>query len=657
MRLERLGVRMPGSRLFAAILLASLVVPAGVLAQDSGSSNSSSSYSVADPVPMMNVGGNYMEGQFARMDFAQMYLDQQKERARQQKENQIKNQKLVDSGTVSALDLQAPARAVDEFNRAASLLKAQNAKEAIVHLDKAIAAYPNFVSAHNNLGLAWMDLDDNVHARSEFEAAAKLDVKFPGSYLNLGRLALSQKEFDAAESSLAKAASLLPRDARVLATLAYAQNENHHYQLALETAGRVHGLRHGGIANVHYVAASAGIALKDMNAVQRELTFFVQEDPSNPLAPEARNNLQILARNRAAAASPAAGAGGPANAPASPPQTLANTERLRGQLAALGGDDDDSSPAPEPAASAAESASAAPTPDVGGSDAHWTIRKSVDEVAVFFSATNHGHSVNNLQLSDIQVRDDNQAPEKVLQFTPQSKLPLRLGLLVDTSGSVHSRFSFEKHAAARFVQEMLGSAADLGFVAGFSLAPTVTQDFTADRHQLAAGIDQLQNAGGTALFDAVSFACWKLSAYPERERVARVLVVLTDGEDNSSRTSLKQALQDAEATGVTIYTISTRSGVGDKTDADRVLQALAERSGGEALFPGDVGALGGTFDKLRDNIRSRYLLAYRPAAFMPNGRYHTISIVAQKDGAHLQVHARKGYRARLEAGAHPVENR
>ena len=76
---------------------------------------------------------------------------------------------------------------------------------------------------------------------------------------------------------------------------------------------------------------------------------------------------------------------------------------------------------------------------------------------------------------------------------------------------------------------------------------------------------------------------------------------------------------------------------------------MAERSGGEALFPGDVGALGKSFGKLRDQIRSRYLIAYKPADFEPNGRYRTISITAEKGGKQLKVHARKGYHARLEA--------
>ena len=140
-------------------------------------------------------------------------------------------------------------------------------------------------------------------------------------------------------------------------------------------------------------------------------------------------------------------------------------------------------------------------------------------------------------------------------------------------------------------------------------------------------------------------------AYPESERVARVLVILSDGEDNSSHGSLKQSLQVAERTGVTIYTVSTREVRGDKSDADRVLELLAERTGGETMFPGDIVTLGRSFDKLHDLIRSRYFVAYKPADFQPNGSYRAITVIAEKDGKRLQVRARKGYHARLAANA------
>ena len=392
-------------------------------------------------IPLINVGGDATEAQFARLDFAQKLLEEQARDAREKAEGLERRKKLVASGTVSALDLAAPGKAVSEFNKAASLLSQQHSKEAILHLRKAIATYPKFVSAHNNLGLAYMDLEDSETARSEFETAAKLDDKFPGSFLNLGRLALMQKDFPTAESDLEKAASLQPRNANVLTALAYAQNSAQHYRRAIDTAGRVHALEHKGLANVHYVAASAAVSLDDFQAAQRELEFFVHEDPSHPLAPTARYNLEVLARRQNAhVPTPVTSGTQPAALIASSsPQTFPNTARLKDQLTALGDESADASCAD------CGNVNADPaTPDTGAASAvaassgeRWTIRKNVDEVAVFFSVTNHGHFVEGLEASDIQVRDDHKPPLKVLQFASSSDLPLRLGLLVDTSGSVN----------------------------------------------------------------------------------------------------------------------------------------------------------------------------------------------------------------------------
>ena len=596
------------------------------------------------------------DGGFSKVDFAEMYLDRQNREMKGSAEQKAQRKQLVDSGTLSALDLDAPDKAISEFNQATTLIKAQKAKEAISHLQKAIAIYPKFVSAHNALGLAYLDQDDE-RAKGEFKEGAKLDDKFPGSFLNLGLLSIAKKDFPNAASELEMAASLNPKDAKTLSALAFAQNGNHDYKDALATVRRAHGTEHRGLANVHYIGAAAAMSLHDLDAVQRELQTFLGEDPTNPLAPVAHRNLDALA-HRNDAPSQTAGAGNhPAGLLGSQPvQTFPNSDRLAAELNAV----------KEESAAEATVATIAPTSPVASTEIMaepnatavvaptpsirtFTIRKAVDETALFFAVSNHGRMVNDLELSNIQIKDDNKPPQNVLLFLPQSKLPLRLGLLIDTSGSVQTRFSFEKRAAAKFLEKILNGTSDLGFVVGFSHETTVSQDFTATPADLGKGIDKLTNGGGTALFDAVSLACWKLAAYPEQERVARVLVVLSDGEDNSSHRSLKQAIQDAETAGVTVYTLSTREDAGDKTDADKILEVLAERSGGESMFPGDMLALGKSLDRLRELIRSRYLIAYRAADFEPNGKYRTVQITAEKGGQRMQVHARKGYFARVEA--------
>jgi Ca-activated chloride channel homolog len=529
-------------------------------------------------------------------------------------------------------------------------MKAQKSKDAIKYLQKAIKDYPKFVSAYNALGLAYVDQEDS-RAKAEFETATKLDARFPASFLNLGMLALSANDFAGADSYLGQAASLSPNDATILCALAFAQNGSREFEQRLQTARRVHGLEHRGMANVHYLAANAAMNLNDFAAVQSELTVFLAEDPTNPLAPVARKNLDVLVKR-----SPSAQGGMQSAGNAEVVQTFPNSEHLQAELKEVGDEPiGTADPNGTPEASLSTSTASGPATVVA---AHavpamprgmFTIRKAVDETALFFAVSDHGHMINDLDLSDIQIRDDNKLPEKIMQFSPQSKLPLRLGLLIDTSGSVQDRFAFEKRAAEKFLDKVLNHDLDLGFVVGFNSENTVTQDFIAEQAKLAEGIESLKNGGGTALFDALSLASLKLAAYPESERVAKVLVVLSDGEDNSSHRSLKQAIADAEGTGVTIYTVSTTEHLRPETDADNILQVLAERTGGESIFSGDMHMLDKSLDRLRELIRSRYLVVYRPADFVPNGKFRAIRLTAEKKGERLQVHVRKGYTARLEA--------
>lgn len=604
-------------------------------------------------------GPGTIESQVAALDFGELRMRSQDKAKKELEEAQLKAKAaLVDSGTVSVLDLNAPPKAVKEYNDGVTLLRSQHSPEAIPHLQKSLELYPKFVSALNALGMAYNDTDDNANATAQFEKAVRLDDKFARPVMNLGRLSIAQSDYETAEKYFQKAALLRPTDIDVLTALAYSQDSNHHFEEAIQTVERIHVRAHKGMGNAHYISASAALALNKPDIVERELTYFLQEDPSNPLAPDARHNLDVLQKNKAIVAGQSASAGAKHTQLATGSTTsLANSARLKAELNALG--DEANQPCAGCELQASNSVGSAlgreavvadiPSAPAIGSGNSWTIRKVVDEVALFFSVSSHGRMVDDLELSQIQVRDDGRPPEKILLFAPQSKLPLRVGLLVDTSGSVHERFGFEKHAAAKFLQQLLTNPADLAFIAGFSNTPEVKQDFTASHSDLEGGINGLTNGGGTALFDAVSYACGKLAAYPDEDRVAKVLVVLSDGEDNSSHTTLRHAISDAEASGVTIYAISTKDSGGDKTDADKVLQELAGRSGGDALFPQDAENLHRSFDKLRDIIRSRYLIAYKPSDFEPNGKYRTISLLATRNGSRLQVHARKGYHARIAA--------
>ena len=275
-----------------------------------------------------------------------------------------------------------------------------------------------------------------------------------------------------------------------------------------------------------------------------------------------------------------------------------------------------------------------------------TIKKRVDEVNVLFIATDrHGKFVRDLAENDFTFLDDNKPPQSINNFRRETDLPLQLGLLVDTSGSVRSRFDFEQQAAISFLQQTLRPNYDKAFVMGFSSHSQVSQDFTDNVALLARGVQSLHNGGGTALYDAVYRACRdKLMRDKDNgERpTRRAIIVVSDGEDNQSEVSRAQAIEMAQRAEVIIYSISTDDS-GLILRGDNVLQQLADATGGRAFFPFKMKDIKNSFSAIADELRSQYVVSYRPADFDTDGRYRSIAITALKKD--LQVRARKGYYA------------
>jgi VWFA-related protein len=277
-------------------------------------------------------------------------------------------------------------------------------------------------------------------------------------------------------------------------------------------------------------------------------------------------------------------------------------------------------------------------------DSVLTIRKRVDEVNLLFIATDkHGKFVRNLNEGDFTILDDHKPPQSIVNFRREIDLPLQLGLLIDTSGSVRTRFDFEQQAAVSFLQQTLRRNFDKAFVIGFSGQATIAQDFTDDATLLATGINRLRNGGGTALFDAIYRACRsKLSKTQEDHPVRRAIIVVSDGEDNQSDVSEAQAIEMAVRAEVIIYAISTDDS-GLILRGDNVLQQLADATGGRAFFPFKMKDIKSSFSAIEDELRSQYVVSYHPADFEADGRYRPIEITALKKD--LQVRARKGYYA------------
>ena len=278
------------------------------------------------------------------------------------------------------------------------------------------------------------------------------------------------------------------------------------------------------------------------------------------------------------------------------------------------------------------------------SDSVLTIKKRVDEVHVVFIATDkHGKFVRDLNQQDFSILDDHKPPQLISNFRRETDLPLNLGLLIDTSGSVKGRFEFEQEAATTFLQRTVRANFDRAFVMGFNSKTQITQDYTDNPGLLAAGITKLHAGGGTALYDAIYQACkQKLNHQEDDHPVRRAIVVVSDGEDNQSDVTEGQAIEMAQRAEVIIYAISTDDS-GLVLRGDRILEQLADATGGRAFFPFKMKDIKNSFAAIEDELRSQYIVSYRPADFETNGQYRPVEITALKKD--LQVRARRGYYA------------
>jgi Ca-activated chloride channel family protein len=299
-----------------------------------------------------------------------------------------------------------------------------------------------------------------------------------------------------------------------------------------------------------------------------------------------------------------------------------------------------------PAAYVASSNSAlstSPSTDDPG-DSVLTFRKRVDEVNVLFIATDkHGKFVRNLGQNDFNFFDDHKPVESIVAFRRETDLPLKLGLLVDVSGSVRTRFDFEQDAATGFLQHTIRAGFDQAFVMGFNVHQQLAQDFTDNVTALSRSVGSLRDGGGTALFDAIYNACHdKLLKEQSDHPVRKALVILSDGDDNQSEHSQAQAIEMAQRAEVIIFAISTDDS-GLILRGDKTLERLADATGGRAFFPFKMKDIKNSFAAIEDELRSQYVVSYHPANFDADGRYRSIEISALKKD--LQVRARKGYYA------------
>jgi VWFA-related protein len=264
--------------------------------------------------------------------------------------------------------------------------------------------------------------------------------------------------------------------------------------------------------------------------------------------------------------------------------------------------------------------------------------------------------VTDLQKADFRIYEDGQL-QQVEFFSREANLPLRVGLLLDTSNSIRERLQFEKDAAIDFLHATIRRHVDQAFLMSFDSEATVLQGYTDDLNTLQEVILKQRAGGNTALYRSVRHACGELLLNPplpqtENREVRRVLVVISDGVDSDpAGPSRGQAIESCQRAGVVLYTISTStdwlsfSGTTPKkyhkTEGDQVLDQFSGETGGRAFFPYRADDLAQSFQDIGGELRSQYSIAYTPKNRTRDGAFRKIKVEVGRKG--LSVRTRKGY--------------
>ncbi len=274
----------------------------------------------------------------------------------------------------------------------------------------------------------------------------------------------------------------------------------------------------------------------------------------------------------------------------------------------------------------------------------YTFHRDIPEVRLQFTVADaQGRVVRDLSSGDVRVFDDQAPVTRFSEFQRDDNLPLQIGVLIDTSDSVKRVLPEEKAAAARFLDRIMRPQTDSAFVIAFGGDYKVWQAPTQDRQALVEAIATLQQPGwGTRFYDALFAACsGQFVANPEGKLVQRALVVLSDGDDTDSLRGMQDVIAMALRSEVQIYALTIRSG--KAADAgDRVLERLAQESGGRVYFARSSKDLDGAFAQIEQDLRTQYYVSFPAQQATPG--FHSLRVEVRAPQK-VEVHARQGYYA------------
>lgn len=285
-------------------------------------------------------------------------------------------------------------------------------------------------------------------------------------------------------------------------------------------------------------------------------------------------------------------------------------------------------------------------PETGKGDV-FIFRKEVDEVTLHATVVDDkNHLVTGLQRADFAVLEDGK-PQKITSFRNED-IPVALGIVIDNSGSMRDKRPAVNAAAINLVKA--SNPQDKVFVVNFNEEYFLDQDYTSQIPKLKDALERIESRGGTALYDAVVASADHLKKSGSLEK--KVILVVTDGEDNASRESLEQAVRRLqEENGPTVYSIGLLGEERSKR-ARRALREMAEDTGGVAFFPKDLSEVEAITQQIAHDIRNQYTIQYKPSRPQREGGYRQVKVEAQAHGyKKLQVRTRSGYYANQQQRA------
>jgi Ca-activated chloride channel family protein len=277
----------------------------------------------------------------------------------------------------------------------------------------------------------------------------------------------------------------------------------------------------------------------------------------------------------------------------------------------------------------------------------FTIKVGVELINVLFTVTDqNGRLVDGLGPEDFVVEEDGEE-QTIQHFASENELPLTLALLVDTSPSVEPVLREEQRTAREFLESTLRSQ-DLALVMGFDRSVTLMQDFTESGGMLGDAIDDLRVGSGTSIFDAIFLASEDRLQY---EAGRKAIILISDGEDTTSRVRRNEALISAHQADAVIYSISNTlprrggffGGGGQRTGDLGTLRRLSEETGGAVFELDSRDDFAEIFARIAAELRNQYSLAYVSTNPNRDGEYREIRI--RPRDRDLRVRARQGYYA------------